>query len=93
MASLKGLAVKATRAGVRIIEGVEVTGFEFGHGTRSVGAVLTDKGRIPCDCVVCGVGPWVRDFWDRLELPKTVSIKGRDGKVHNDIPMWHFWQL
>ena len=28
-----------------------------------------------------------------LDLPKTVTIKGRDGKLHHDVPMWRFWQL
>jgi methylglutamate dehydrogenase subunit A len=93
MASLRGLAAKATAAGARIVEGVTVTGFEFGHNSHAVSAVNTDKGRIECDYVIVGAGPWVRDFWTMLDLPRTVSIKGRDGKVHDDIPMWRFWQL
>jgi glycine/D-amino acid oxidase-like deaminating enzyme len=93
MASLRGLARKAVDKGVRIAEGVTVTGFEFGHNSRAVAAVLTDQGRVECDYVVVGAGPWVRDFWDMLELPKAVSIRGRDGQMHDDIPMWRFWQL
>jgi methylglutamate dehydrogenase subunit A len=93
LASMRGLAAKAVEAGVRILEGVQVTGFEFGHNSRAVAAVLTDKGRLECDYVVVGAGPWVRDFWSMLDLPDAVSIKGRDGKMHHDIPMWRFWQL
>jgi methylglutamate dehydrogenase subunit A len=93
LASMRGLAAKAVEAGVRILEGVQVTGFEFGHSSRVVAAVLTDKGRLECDYVVVGAGPWVRDFWSMLDLPDAVSIKGRDGKMHHDIPMWRFWQL
>jgi methylglutamate dehydrogenase subunit A len=93
MASLRGLAKKALDKGVRIMEGVTVTGFEFGHNSRAVSAVMTDKGRVECDYVIVGAGPWVRNFWTMLDLPKTVSIKGRDGKMHDDIPMWRFWQL
>jgi glycine/D-amino acid oxidase-like deaminating enzyme len=93
MASLRGLAKKALGAGVRIAEGVKVTGFEFGHNSRAIAAVVTDQGRVECDYVVIGAGPWVRDFWNMLDLPKTVSIKGRDGTMHEDIPMWRFWQL
>jgi methylglutamate dehydrogenase subunit A len=93
VASMQGLAAKATGAGVRILEGVRVTGLEFGHNSRAVAAVLTDKGRIECDYVVFGAGPWVRDMWKMLELPETVSIRGRDGKMHDNIPMWRFWQL
>ena len=92
-ASMKGLSGKAKNAGVRVLEGVRVTGFEFGHNSKSVSSVLTDQGPIECDYVVVAAGPWVRDFWNMLDLPKTVSIKGRDGKMHNDIPMWRFWQL
>ncbi|HVL71285.1 MAG TPA: FAD-binding oxidoreductase [Beijerinckiaceae bacterium] len=93
VASLEGLAGKARDAGVRILEGVRVTGFELGHNSKAVAAVLTDKGRIECDYVAVGAGPWVRDFWTMLDLPRTVSIKGRDGTLHHDIPMWRFWQL
>jgi methylglutamate dehydrogenase subunit A len=93
MASLRGLSIKARDHGVGILEGVTVTGFEFGHNSRAVSAVLTDKGTIECDYVVVGAGPWVRDFWSMLDLPRTVSIKGRDGRMHDDVPMWRFWQL
>jgi methylglutamate dehydrogenase subunit A len=93
VASLRGLAAKAAAAGVRILEGVRVTGFEFGHNSQAVAAVLTDKGCVECDFVAVGAGPWVRDLWSMLDLPKTVSIKGRAGAVHRDIPMWRYWQL
>jgi glycine/D-amino acid oxidase-like deaminating enzyme len=93
VASMRGLAAKAVAAGARILEGVRVTGFEFGHNSQAVSAVLTDQGRIECDYVVVGVGPWIRDLWGMLDLPKAVSIKGRDGRMHDDIPMWRFWQL
>ena len=92
-AALYGLATKAEALGVRILTGVTVTGFEFGHNSEAVAAVETDKGRIACDQLVIGTGPWVRDFWDMLELPKTVAIKGKDGTVHDDVPMWRYWQL
>jgi methylglutamate dehydrogenase subunit A len=93
MAALRGLARKATDAGVRILEGVRVTGFEFGHASAAIRAVITDQGRVECDYVVVGAGPWVRDFWRMLDLPGTVSIKGRGGEMHHDVPMWRFWQL
>jgi glycine/D-amino acid oxidase-like deaminating enzyme len=35
----------------------------------------------------------VKQIWDMLELPKAISIKGRDGKLHDDVPMWTFWSL
>jgi hypothetical protein len=92
-ASIYGLAAKAEGEGVRIMTGVEVTGFEFGNNSRAVTALLTDKGRIACDYVVVGVGPWINKIWNLLELPRTVSIKGRDGKMHDGVRMWKYWCL
>ena len=43
--------------------------------------------------MVVGVGPWVKQIWDMLDLPKTVSIKGRDGKMHDGLQMWTYWSL
>lgn len=92
MKSMYGLAGKAEAAGVRIATGITVKGFEK-NSSGSVKAVITDKGRIECDNVVVGVGPWVKQIWDMLELPKQITIKGRDGKVHNDVDMWIYWSL
>ncbi|NNC35861.1 MAG: FAD-binding oxidoreductase [Hyphomonadaceae bacterium] len=92
--SIYGLATKAEAEGVRIISGIEVKGFKRANGSSSaISTVETQKGSIECDYVVIGAGPWVRDFWSMLELPKTVSIKSKDGAVHDGIGMWTFWQL
>jgi len=93
LASLQGLSRKAIDASVRLFEGVTVTGFEFGNTSHAISAVLTDRGRIECDFVVVATGPWVRNLWSLLELPKSISIRGRDGTTHHDVPMWRFWQL
>ena len=90
--SIYGLAKKAENEDVRIATGVKVTGFEK-DASGAVKAVLTDKGKIGCDQVIIGTGPWVKQIWDMLELPKAISIKGRDGKMHHDVPMWTFWSL
>jgi glycine/D-amino acid oxidase-like deaminating enzyme len=90
-ASMRGLATKAENEGVQILPGVKVTGFQYSG--KSVAAVITDKGVIKTDYLVVGAGPWVKSIWDMLELPKTISIKGRDGKVHSGINMWTFWCL
>jgi glycine/D-amino acid oxidase-like deaminating enzyme len=92
-ASIYGLASKAEAQGVRILTGVKVTGFAAGHNSDAITAVVTDRGTIACDQVVVAVGPWVNQVWTMLELPKSVSIKGRDGKMHHDIPMWRYWAL
>jgi glycine/D-amino acid oxidase-like deaminating enzyme len=93
MASLYGLAAKVREAGVRIIEGVTVTGFEFDHASEAISAVKTDQGRIGCEFLIVGAGPWVSGIWNLLELPKSISVTGRDGKIHDGVPMWRFWQL
>ncbi len=91
--SMYGLAKKAEDLGVRIISGVEVKGFTAESGSRAVRAVETDKGTIGCKHVIVGAGPWVRDFWNMLDLPKQISVKGRDGEVHDNVDMWRYWQL
>jgi glycine/D-amino acid oxidase-like deaminating enzyme len=92
-ASIYGLASKAEAEGVRIMTGVEVKGFEFGSNSAAVTGIETNKGTIKCDYVVVGVGPWVNQVWNMLELPRTVSIKGRDGKMHDGVRMWKYWCL
>jgi glycine/D-amino acid oxidase-like deaminating enzyme len=90
--SIYGLAKKAETEDVRILTGVSVTGFKK-DPSGAVTAVKTDRGDIGCDQVVVGAGPWVKQIWDMLEMPAQITIKGRDGKVHNDVPMWTFWSL
>lgn len=92
-ASMYGLAKKAEDLGVRIMTGVEVTGFETGHNSSAVTAVETDRGSIACDQVVVAVGPWVSKLWSMLELPDSVTIKGGDGALHDGIPTWRYWCL
>jgi glycine/D-amino acid oxidase-like deaminating enzyme len=92
-ASIYGLASKAEAEDVRIMTGVEVQGFEFGGNSTAVTALMTSKGKIACDYVVVGVGPWVNKIWNMLELPRNISIKGRDGKMHDDVRMWKYWCL
>ncbi len=92
-ASMNGLAAKAENEGVRIVAGVEVLGFEFGSNSNAVTALLTSHGRIACENVIVGVGPWVNRIWNMLELPKAITVKGRDGRLHSDVPMWKYWCL
>jgi len=89
--SIYGLADKAESEGVRILTGLKVTGFE--RNGSGVSAVKTERADIRCDIVVVAVGPWAKTVWDMLELPKTVSIRGKDGAMHDDIPMWVYWSL
>jgi glycine/D-amino acid oxidase-like deaminating enzyme len=48
---------------------------------------------IETDYVVVGVGPWIKGIWEMLDLPKAISVKGRDGRLHAGVPMWTFWCL
>jgi hypothetical protein len=89
--SLYRLADKAEAEGVRILTGVEVTGFKTDND--SVTAVETNRGNIDCDWVIVGAGPWAKSFWDMLALPNRIDIKDREGKIHKDVKMWTYWCL
>ncbi len=89
--SLYRLADKAEALGVRLMTGVQVTGFEMKGSV--VAAVKTNKGEIKCDYVVVAPGPWARTFWDLLELPNRIDIKSRDGQMHTGVRMWTYWCL
>jgi hypothetical protein len=43
--------------------------------------------------VIVGAGPWAKSFWDMLELPNLIDIKGLDGKVRCEVKMWTYWCL
>ena len=92
--SLKGLARKANALGVTILTDTEVLGFQYQNGSSSaIQSVETSLGKIKCDYVVIGVGPWVRDIWQMLDLPEKISIKIADKKYYHEVNMWTFWQL
>ncbi len=71
-AAIYGIADKAEAMGVKIITGTEVTGFKRGSNSKAVTGVVTSKGTIECEQVVIGAGPWVKTFWDQLELPNKI---------------------
>ena len=89
--SMHGLAAKAQAEGVRIFAGVEVTGFEIDGD--AVTAVQTNQGTIQTEQVIVAVGPWIKNVWAMLSLPDKVSVKGRDGQMHHNLPMWTYWRL
>jgi hypothetical protein len=89
--SLYRLADKAEAEGVRILTGVEVTGFKSDNS--SVTAVATTRGNIDCDWVIVGAGPWAKSFWDMLALPNRIDIKDREGNLHKGVKMWTYWCL
>ncbi len=91
--SIYGLAKKAESLGVRIISGLEVKSIKSQSSSNAVKSVETSKGEIICQHLVVGAGPWVRDFWNMLNLPKTITVKDLKGSTHSDVDMWRFWQL
>jgi glycine/D-amino acid oxidase-like deaminating enzyme len=46
-----------------------------------------------CDYLILGAGPWANVFWEMLDMPGSIPVKGVDGKVHPDIRMWTYWSL
>jgi glycine/D-amino acid oxidase-like deaminating enzyme len=89
--SLYRLADKAEAEGVRILTGVEVSALKTDND--AVTAVKTPRGNIECDWVIIGAGPWAKCFWDMLDLPNEVDVKGKDGAVHSGVQMWTYWCL
>jgi glycine/D-amino acid oxidase-like deaminating enzyme len=93
MDSVLGLAGKCEAEGVRILSGVEVTGFES-NGDGAVRTVETDRGRIEVEeQVVIAPGPWAKQLWAMLDLPTRIDIRTPDGDVVRDQPMWTYWNL
>ena len=91
--SIYGLAKKAEKLGVRIISGIEVKEIQSESASKSIKSVVTNKGTIRCNHLIVGAGPWVRDFWNMLDLPKTITVKDLSGVSHDNVDMWRFWQL
>jgi glycine/D-amino acid oxidase-like deaminating enzyme len=89
--SVDGLAALARSQDVQIIAGTRATGFETSGG--AVTGVRTDQGTIRCEQVLIAAGPWIRDLWQLLGLPATISVTGPDGTVYPGRPMWTYWAL
>ncbi len=88
--AVAGLAQKCADHGVRVISGVEVTGYDM-TGSR-VSRVRTTKGDIKCDMVVLGLGAWTPKHWAMLGHGDTIEARYPDGgQVKKD--MWTYWRL
>ncbi|HET9287253.1 MAG TPA: FAD-binding oxidoreductase [Gaiella sp.] len=91
--SVRGLVGKCESTGVRILTGLEVTGFEEG-ADGAVRGVETAGGRIEVgEQVVLAPGPWAARFWSMLGLPASIDITTPSGEVVRDQPMWTYWNL
>ncbi len=91
--SVDGLLAKCEAEGVRVVSGVEVTGFTS-RADDSVSAVETSAGPIEVgEQVVIAPGPWARRFWSLLGLPAAIDIRTQAGDVQQNVPMWTYWNL
>ena len=72
-ATIRELAGRAHASGVRIHEGVRVTGVEWaGSG---VSGVVTERGTVGCDLAVVVPGPWAQEWLPRLRAdPAVVAL-------------------
>jgi glycine/D-amino acid oxidase-like deaminating enzyme len=89
--AVAGLARKCADHGVRIITGVEVTGYEAQAG--QVKAVVTNQGTIKCDLVIWGLGAWTPKHWEMLDQPLKLDCHYPDGTVVRNKDMWTYWRL
>jgi len=88
--AVAGLAGKCAEQGVRVLPGVEVTGYDIEVGR--VRAVLTNRGRIACDVVVWGLGAWTPRHWAMLGKPPRITCRYPDGTAETK-DMWTYWRL
>jgi len=83
--TVANLARLAREHGVRILEGVEVTGLDLHDG--SVQAVETSAGTVRTELLVAGPGPWAGHLWQLLDLSPEVRVGGETK------PIVTYWKL
>jgi methylglutamate dehydrogenase subunit A len=88
---IKGLVEKCDQSGVRIVSGVEVTGYNRQAG--QVVSVVTNRGEIAADLVIWGLGAWTPRHWQMLDGPMKLDCHYPDGTVVRDRDMWTYWRL
>ena len=91
--AIKGFYEMALASGAKIFEGVEAIGLNSSSTNKSIKSVETNEGLIECEQLIISVGPWVRKFWEMLELPETIKIKKHDGLFTEDLKMWSYMAL
>ena len=88
---MKGLAQKCADHGVRILTGIEVTGYDVRGG--EVKGIHTQEGTIKCDLVIWGLGAWTPKHWEMLDQPLTLDCYYPDGTIVKNKDMWTYWRL
>jgi glycine/D-amino acid oxidase-like deaminating enzyme len=89
--AVAGLTAMCERHDVRIVSGVEVTGYELGDG--GVRSVHTTAGTVTAEVVVLGLGAWIPAHWSMLGLPDTLDVGYADGSSVEAADMWTYWRL
>jgi methylglutamate dehydrogenase subunit A len=87
--TVENLARLARSKGVRIFEGVEVTGIDLHDGL--VDSVETTAGSIRPGLFVAGAGPWSGHVWRMLGLPAEVKV-AHNGSSETK-PIVTYWKL
>ena len=87
--AIHGLAIKAEREDARILIGPTVTGFQC-NSAGEVTTVETDMGNVEVGMVVVAVGPWIKNFWQMLDLPTHVPDPLNPG---TETELWRFLAL
>ncbi len=91
--AMEGMLAKASALGVRLFAGVEVTAFDE-DANGSITRVVTSEGSIACEQVIICAGPWIRTFWNMLELPESIEVRHPiDSSKSTTVPMWTYWSL
>ena len=76
-----GLADKASAAGARIVEGVEVHRLRVRRLRRGHHGAHERRATIAVEQVVVAVGPWIASLWEMLGLPDRLDVHQPDGSV------------
>ncbi len=87
---VRGMAAKLEQHGVRLLSGVEVTGYDVENGV--VKALHTNQGDMKVDMVVLSAGAWVSKHWQMLDKPATMDCRYPDGTAATK-DMWTYWRL
>lgn len=87
--AIHGLAIKAEAEDATLVVGPAVTGFQFDN-SGAVTVVETDMGNVEVGHVVVGVGPWVKQMWQMLDLPMQVPDPRNPGEMTE---LWRFLAL
>ncbi|MEX2407720.1 MAG: FAD-binding oxidoreductase [Rhodovibrionaceae bacterium] len=88
--AIAGLAEKCAQHGVRILSGIEVTGYDVANG--QIRKLNTNLGDISCDVAVICVGAWISKHWEWLGKADRLTAKYPDGGS-NELDMWTYWRL